>query len=130
MTTTTTIPETATTDTREARGLRLAASRFNEIHPVSPGTWAVPSCSGSDVYLVRLRHESCTCPDHKRTGRACKHVFAAHVVRAKTAECAGCGGRHRRRDMVECVEGNHDGLTYFDGDQLCRVCADNAGVAY
>jgi hypothetical protein len=46
----------------------------------------------------------------------CKHVYAALIVRAKTAE--------------ECVEDNHDGLTYFDGDQLCRVCADNAGVAY
>jgi hypothetical protein len=128
--TTATIPEPTTTDTREARGPRLAESRFDEIHPVSPGTWAVPSCSGSDVYLVRLRHESCTCPDHKRTGRACKHVFAAHVVRAKTAECAGCGGRSRRRDMVECACGTHDDLTYFDGDLLCKKCADNAGVDY
>jgi hypothetical protein len=29
--------------------------------------------------------------------------------------------------LVECVEGNHDGLTYFDGDLLCPECA--AGVA-
>jgi hypothetical protein len=130
MTTTTSVPEPAATDTREARGLRLAESRIDEIYPVSPGTWAVPSCSGPDVYLVRLRDESCTCPDHKRTGHACKHVFAAHVVRAKTAECAGCGGRSRRWDMVECFEDNHDGLTYFDGDLLCWACADNAGVDY
>jgi hypothetical protein len=130
MTTTTSVPESTRNDTRETRGIRLAESRIDEIYPVSPGTWAVPSCSGADVYLVGLRDESCTCPDHKRTGRSCKHVFAAHVVRAKTAECAGCGGRSRRRDMVECAEDNHDGLTYFDGDQLCRVCADNAGVEH
>jgi hypothetical protein len=128
MTTTTTIPEPVRADTREARGLRLAESRFEEIHPVSSGTWVVPSCSGPDVYLVKLRDEVCTCPDHKRTGRACKHVFATHVVRAKTAECAGCGGRSRRRDMVEVLEEDH--LTFFEGDPLCRACADNAGVDY
>jgi hypothetical protein len=48
----------------------------------------------------------------------------------ETVECAGCGGRSRRRDMVECVEGNHDNLTHFHGDRLCRGCADGAGVAY
>jgi hypothetical protein len=128
MTTTTTIPEPATTDTREARGLRLAESRFDEIYPVSSGTWAVPSCSGQGVYLVKPRHESCTCPDYRRRELPCKHVYATLIVRAKTAECSGCGGRSRRRDMVEVLEEDH--LTYFEGDQLCRTCADNAGVAY
>ena len=33
-------------------------------------------------------------------------------------------------ETVECVEGNHDNLTYFHGDRLCRGCADGAGVAY
>jgi hypothetical protein len=130
MATTTTIQEAATADTREARGLRLAESRFDEIYPVSPRTWAVPSCSGADVYLVKPRDESCTCPDYRRRELPCKHVYAALIVRAKTAECAGCGGRSRRREMVECVEDNHDGLTYFDGDQLCRTCADAAGVEH
>jgi hypothetical protein len=32
--------------------------------------------------------------------------------------------------MVECVEDNHDDLTYFHGDRLCPACADNAGVEY
>jgi len=32
--------------------------------------------------------------------------------------------------MVECVEGGHDGLTYFDGDLLCPTCADNAGLEH
>jgi len=34
------------------------------------------------------------------------------------------------RELVEVLEGNHDELTYFDGDQLCRMCADSAAVAY
>jgi hypothetical protein len=126
--TATSVPEPTRTDTREARGLRLAESRFDEIRPVSPVTWAVPSCSGLSVYLVKLRHESCTCPDYHRRELPCKHVYAALIVRAKTAECAGCGGRSRRRDMVEVLD--EDLLTFFEGDQLCRVCADNAGVVY
>jgi hypothetical protein len=63
-------------------------------------------------------------------GEACKHETAATIVRAKTGVCAGCGRRFRHRELVALVEGNHDDLTYFDGDLLCRTCADNAGVAY
>jgi hypothetical protein len=52
------------------------------------------------------------------------------VVRAKTGVCSGCGRRFRHRKLVECAEGNHDGLPYFDGDRLCPECADAAGVSY
>jgi hypothetical protein len=44
--------------------------------------------------------------------------------------CACCGRRLRLRELVELHEGNHDNLTYFHGDRLCRACADNAGVEY
>jgi hypothetical protein len=115
---------------REARGLELYRERGDEIKHVRRSVWSVPSCNRDGVYLVDQVDGICTCADMPPAGEVCKHATAAIVVRAKTAECAGCGGRSRRRDMVECVEDNHDGLTYFDGDQLCRVCADNAGVAY
>jgi hypothetical protein len=52
------------------------------------------------------------------------------MVRAKRGVCAGCGRRFRHEELVECVEGNHDNLTYFDGDLLCAACADGAGVEY
>ncbi len=121
---TSSLAQPAHPSTREARGLRLAEQCFEEIYPVSRGTWAVPSCSGEAVYLVRLRHESCTCADHRRRERPCKHVYAALVVRAKSAECAGCGGRSRRRDMVEV---GPDSLTFFEGDMLCEGCALDHG---
>ena len=113
---------------REARGLRLAQERFEEIHPVSPGVWSVPSCSGESTYLVRLRHESCTCPDYRRRSLPCKHVFAARVVKAKTAACENCGHRLRRRELVEVLEEDH--LTWFGGELLCRPCADSTSVLY
>lgn len=118
------------TDTREARGLALYRERGDEIKYVRGSVWSVPSCTRAGVYLVDLADGICTCADTPPAGEACKHQTAATVFYAKTAECAGCGGRSRRRDMVECFEDNHDDLTYFDGDQLCQPCADNAGITY
>lgn len=89
--------------------------------------WVVAGERGG-AYLVDLREESCSCPDHRRHRAPCKHVFAATIARAKTAECDGCGQRFERKDLTELVEGEHDGLTHFDGDRLCGPCADSSGV--
>jgi hypothetical protein len=48
----------------------------------------------------------------------------------KTAVCSGCGGKYPHRELIELHEDNHDNLTYFHGDQLCRSCADGAGVEH
>src|SRR5215218_3720937 len=81
----------APTSTREQRGLQLARERAGEIWPCGGASdvWRVPSGSaGSEtIYLVDLDAESCSCEDHRRGGKLCKHVFAARVVRAKTAPC-------------------------------------------
>jgi hypothetical protein len=130
MTTSTTIPEPVTTDTRERRGLALYRERGDEINHVKGAVWSVPSCARAGVYLVDLRAGICTCGDMPPAGEVCKHTSAATIARAKTAECAGCGLRFRRRELVELVEGNHDNLTYFDGDHLCPACADAAGVEH
>jgi hypothetical protein len=130
MATTTTIPETTPTDTRGGRGLSLPPERGDEIKHVRGSVWSVPSCTRSGVYLVDLADGICTCADMPPAGEVCKHETAATIARAKSGVCAGCSLRFRRRELVECVEGSHDNLTYFDGDLLCRTCADNAGVAY
>jgi len=115
--------------TREQRGLALALERAEEIWRCGPWVWRVPSCSDPEtIYLVRLRPESCPCEDHQRTGRTCKHLYAALTVRAKYGVCSGCGCRFRHRELVELAEDNHDDLTYFHGDRLCVACADGAGV--
>jgi hypothetical protein len=38
--------------------------------------------------------------------------------RASTAECAGCGRRFHRGELVEVQQS----LTYFEGDLLCEEC--------
>jgi hypothetical protein len=130
MTTTTTIPEPTATDTREGRGLALYRERGDEIRHVRGSIWSVPSCTRAGVYLVDLADGICTCPDIPPAGEVCKHTTIATIAHAKSGACAGCGLRFRRRELVECVEGNHDNLTYFDGDLLCPTCADNAGVEH
>jgi hypothetical protein len=130
MTTTTTIPEPTATDTREGRGLALYRERGDEIRHVRGSIWSVPSCTRAGVYLVDLADGICTCPDIPPAGEVCKHTTTATIVHAKSSTCSGCGRRYRRRELVECVEGNHDNLTYFDGDLLCPACADAAGVEH
>jgi hypothetical protein len=48
----------------------------------------------------------------------------------KTAVCSGCGGKYPHPELIELHEDNHDDLTYFHGDSLCRSCANDAGVDY
>ena len=116
--------------TREERGLELYRERGDEIRHVRGSVWSVPSCTRAGVYLVDLAGGVCTCADMPPVGEVCKHEAAATIAQAKSGVCAGCGRRFRRRELVECVEGNHDDLTYFDGDHLCRSCADAAGVEH
>jgi hypothetical protein len=116
--------------TREQRGLELYRERGDQIKHVRGSLWSVPSCTRAGVYLVDLAGGVCTCPDMPPAGEVCKHTTAATIAHAKCGVCAGCGLRFRHRELVECVEGNHDGLTYFDGDRLCPACADAAGVEH
>ena len=45
---------------------------------------------------------------------------------ARLYPCSGCRGRLPRRELTKLTEDNHDNLTYFHGDRLCRECADIA----
>jgi hypothetical protein len=48
----------------------------------------------------------------------------------KLAACSGCSGKYPHRELIELDEDDHDNLTYFHGDHLCRSCANDAGVSY
>ncbi len=118
-------------NTRELRALALAERCFEEVAASHRGgTYEVPASGGGSSSVRYTRDsEACSCRDWE-FGHTCYHVLAVCIVRAKTGVCAGCGRRFRHRELVECVEGNHDGLTYFDGDLLCPGCADNAGAEH
>lgn len=115
---------------RLQRGIDLAESRFEEITRTAPYIWSVPSCTGEHTYTVDLRAKTCSCPDRPPAPEKCKHISAAAYKKARTATCSGCGDRVRHRDLVELHEDNHDGLTYFDGDLLCRRCTNAAGASF
>ncbi len=121
-------PPGSTPTTREQRGLALFRERGDEIAHVRGSAWSVPSCTRVGVYLVDLDGHVCTCGDRPPAGEVCKHATAATVARAKSGGCAGCGKRFPRRELLELVEGEHDNLTFFDGDLLCGGCARAHGV--
>ncbi len=60
----------------------------------------------------------------------------AHPTRTVPAEtrplrlrpCSGCSESVPRRELIELHEDNHDNLSYFPGELLCRECANAAGV--
>jgi hypothetical protein len=83
MTTTTTIPEPARTDTRELRALQLFRTRGHEIHQTAEGLYLVPSCTGRGFYSVDYREETCDCPDFLHRGENCKHILAVGIYHAK-----------------------------------------------
>lgn len=50
--------------------------------------------------------------------------------RPRLQACDGCGSLFEGCDLVELHEDNHDNLTHFHGDMLCKECCDGAGVTY
>jgi hypothetical protein len=125
------LADTPQPSTRELRALKLFRERRHEIKEVAPNLYRVPSCTGGRVYTVDYGLERCSCPDHALRGANCKHILVVGILvakrRARTAPCAGCGERFRRRDMVEVLE-EHESLTFFVGDLVCEGCAGNHGV--
>ena len=95
------------------------------------GRWLVPSGSESGkLYEVRVgsrpERDRCECrgwASHKH----CSHVVAAQRAARTSAECDGCGERVRRRDLIEVTE-DHESLTWFAGDVVCRSCARGTDI--
>lgn len=54
----------------------LAAGRARIRPGPDPGTFVVESFSRDDDYLVDVERGTCTCPDHRIRGGACKHRLA------------------------------------------------------
>jgi len=63
---------------REERGLVIAAlCKLN----FQNGVWVVPSQTATEKkYVVNLKQQTCSCPDHQETGFKCKHQFAVEFT--------------------------------------------------
>ncbi len=93
--------------------------------------------SGSEgaVYVVDPASWGCTCPDHHRHGRGCKHALACWALWRASARpaslrpCDSCGGAVAGGELVEVgAEQAEWSLAVWEGDVLCRPCARRAGV--
>ena len=120
----------ATTETREDRARHIVRDHAREIaESAIGGVYRVPSQTSSGiVYTVSLSCETCECKDHQNTdGTTCIHLLVAEMVKVRSATCAACSQRFLGRDLHEVTE-DHESLTWFVGDLLCRSCAIGHGV--
>lgn len=65
------------------RAARAALALSDGVEPwpgTEPGTFTVPSFTGGETYTVDLRERTCTCPDHRIRGVACKHQLACLLL--------------------------------------------------
>lgn len=69
-------------DMKELKGLEIAA-RCRIAY--RDGAWLVPSQSGNSSYRVILssQGDACACEDFTLTGKPCKHVHAARIIRER-----------------------------------------------
>jgi SWIM zinc finger len=73
-------------DERRARGMALALNP--NIKHVDLGLWQVPSHSENKpcvVYDVDLNAKTCTCLDHQKRKKKCKHIYAVEYLQSKTS---------------------------------------------
>ncbi len=122
-----------TTPAYVLRGLGLYELHAGEILDSyqGGGRWLVPSgTDAGNVYEVRTgtrpERNRCECRGFS-SHRHCSHVVAAERTAKKSSVCDGCGKRVWRRDLVEVNE-DHESLTWFVGDLLCRPCARAHGL--
>ena len=108
---------------REARGPAYTVEELRRMGKETHEDRECPRCWDGSVYDseagARVDHDGCS-----GTGRA--RVFVYPKVGWLRA-CDGCGERFPAREMVEVVE-DHESLTFFLGDEVCRECAGAHGV--
>jgi hypothetical protein len=115
--------EAASKAVREDRARKVADEHAREIAESAVGAvYKVPGCTGATCYVVSLSRGTCECGNIQHQGQSCEHLLAAEIVNARSTTCADCNGRYLGRDLYEVTE-DHESLTWFVGDLLCRSCA-------
>ncbi len=77
-----TVPEP--TRNRAIRGVRLANAVGDDVKALGGGRFSVPGCSGGEyVVTVRDSGETCSCPDYRKNGRPCKHIYCLFTVQTR-----------------------------------------------
>ena len=120
--------EAASKAVREDRARKVADEHAREIAESAVGAvYKVPGRTGATYYVVSLSRGTCECRDFEHQGASCEHLLAAEIVNAKSDTCADCNRRFLGRDLHEVTE-DHESLTWFVGDPLCRSCAIGHGI--
>ena len=73
-----------------------------------------------------LANEWVCCEACSGTGRIAAFVYPKAGSGGRLRECASCRQRFAGRDLTHIVDEDHG--TFFEGDELCRRCAQRHGV--
>lgn len=120
--------EAASKAVRENRARKIADEHTREIAESAVGAvYKVPGRTGATHFVVSLSRGACECKNFEHQGAPCEHLLVAEIVNAKSATCADCNRRFLGRDLYEVTE-DHESLTWFPGDVLCRSCAIGHGL--
>ncbi len=120
--------EAASKILREDWARKVVEEHAREIAESEVGAvYKVPGRTGATHFVVSLSRGTCECRDFEYQGASCEHLLAAEIVNAKSATCADCNRRFLGRDLYEVTE-DHESLTWFVGDVLCRSCAIDHGI--
>ena len=113
---------------REDWARKVAEEHAREIAESAVGAvYKVPGRTGATHFVVSLSRGTCECKNSEHQGAPCEHLLTAEIVNAKSATCADCNRRFLGRDLYEVTE-DHESLTWFTGDLLCRSCAIGHGI--
>ena len=93
--------------------------------------------SGGVTYEVSPLDWACSCPDHHRTGEACKHSLGCWILakantpipntRPSELPCEDCGEALPHDRLIEVQEGQAE-ETLNPGMRVCRMCARDHGL--
>jgi len=115
------------------RGLGLFELHRDEILDgyQGSGRWLIPSGSAAGkLYEVRVgsrpERSRCECRGFASHGH-CSHVVCARIACKKSAVCDCCGERCWWSKLTE-VQEDHESLTFFPGDVVCRSCARGTDI--
>jgi hypothetical protein len=115
-------------ETRVDRTRQLVQEHAREIAEGAIGAvYKIPSNELGTYYFLSLSRQVCECKEFELSSSPCEHILAAEIVSSKSGTCAECAGRFLGRDLIEVTE-DHESLTWFVGDLLCRTCSIGHGL--
>lgn len=120
-------------DERQQKGLMIAATMKIER---KGNEYSVPSQSENVRYTVNVAAKSCTCPDHEKTAKECKHYWATtYFLQREVTTVTESEGVTTTQTVTETVRVSYgqnwaayNAAQTTEKAEFCRLLADLCGT--